>query len=293
MSRCSPDTPRSACAALSPGAIHSRRPVCLTSSPPGEEPAVTTIDEIVRIERRNDARALAEHAYTAILALLDELEPADWNARTECPAWTVADMVGHMIGAAKGHASMRQSIREQVWAARHKKDFGGSSLDAMNARQVAAHADLTPPERIAQLREIAPAAVRGRMRTPALMRRMRIAMPAAGSVVAGMPDQIVLGHLMDVILTRDVWLHRIDIARATGRELDWDPEADGRIVADVVAEWGARHGQPFSLELTGPIGGHYRHGGGGEQLTMDAVEFCRVLSGRAQGDGLLVTKVFF
>ncbi|WP_203337773.1 maleylpyruvate isomerase family mycothiol-dependent enzyme [Nocardioides limicola] len=254
---------------------------------------MTTISEITRIERHSDAGELAEHAYTSILTLLDDLDASDWNARTECPAWTVADMVGHMIGAAKGHASVPRSIRDQAWAARHKKEYGGSSLDAMNARQVAEHADLTPTERVAQLREIAPAAVRGRMRTPSLMRRMKITMPTAGSVVTGMPDHIMLGHLMDAILTRDVWLHRIDIARATGRELDWDPEADGRIVADVVAEWGTRHGQPFSLELTGPAGGHFRQGEGGEPITMDAIEFCRVLSGRAHGDGLLATKIFF
>ncbi len=67
-----------------------------------------------------------------------------------------------------------------------------------------------------------------------------------------------MGYLLDVILTRDPWMHRVDIARATGRDLVLTPEHDGRIVADVVAEWARRHGQPFTLTLTGPAGGDLR-----------------------------------
>jgi hypothetical protein len=68
---------------------------------------------------------------------------------------------------------------------------------------------------------------------------------------------------------------------------------DGRIVADVVAEWARRHSQPFTLELTGPAGGTYTSEKGGERLVMDATEFCRVLAGRVEGDGLLTTIVPF
>ena len=71
------------------------------------------------------------------------------------------------------------------------------------------------------------------------------------------------------------------------------PEHDGRIVADVVAEWARRHGRPFTLELEGPAGGTFQHGDGGERTTLDAVEFCRILSGRAVGTGLLSTEVPF
>jgi hypothetical protein len=54
-----------------------------------------------------------------------------------------------------------------------------------------------------------------------------------------------------------------------------------------------RHGQPFTLELTGSAGGTYRFGTGGADLRMDAVEFCRTLSGRATGTGLLTMPVTF
>ena len=64
-----------------------------------------------------------------------------------------------------------------------------------------------------------------------------------------------LGYLIDIIYLRDLWMHRIDTARATGAELVLTPEHDGVIVADVVAEWARRHQQPFTLELTGAAGG--------------------------------------
>src|SRR2546430_1119880 len=81
-----------------------------------------------------------------------------------------------------------------------------------------------------------------------------------------------LGSLMDVIHTRDCWMHRIDISRATGRDLVLTPEHDGRFVADVVGEWARRHGEPFTLTLTGPAGGTYVAGDGGGHIELDAVE---------------------
>jgi hypothetical protein len=103
-----------------------------------------------------------------------------------------------------------------------------------------------------------------------------------------------MGYLLDVILTRDPWMHRIDITRATGRPHVLTREHDGRIVADVVAEWARRHGRPFELTLTGPAGGRYGAGdGSGDELVIDAVEFGRTLSGRAAGSGLLAQPVPF
>jgi hypothetical protein len=105
-----------------------------------------------------------------------------------------------------------------------------------------------------------------------------------------------LGYLLDVIYLRDLWMHRIDAARAAGVELELRPEHDGRIVADVVAEWARRHGQPFALTLTGPAGGHFTAGppdARGTAIEIDAVELCRTLAGREPGEGLLATVVPF
>jgi hypothetical protein len=90
------------------------------------------------------------------------------------------------------------------------------------------------------------------------------------------------GYLVEVILTRDTWMHRMDVARATGRPTELTPDHDGRIVADVVDEWADRHRQPYRLELTGPAGGSFVSAEAADvpPLVMDAVDFCRVLSGR-------------
>jgi hypothetical protein len=101
------------------------------------------------------------------------------------------------------------------------------------------------------------------------------------------------GFLVDTIFTRDTWMHRLDISRATAREMAITAQHDGRIVAGVVAEWAHRHGKPFTLTLTGPAGGTWRASGGGELVELDALEFCRTVSGRAHGQGLLATPVPF
>ena len=61
-------------------------------------------------------------------------------------------------------------------------------------------------------------------------RHMKMEMPSG-------TERWKIAYLMDTIFTRDTWMHRGDIARATGRELVLTPDHDGRIVADVVAEW--------------------------------------------------------
>jgi hypothetical protein len=68
---------------------------------------------------------------------------------------------------------------------------------------------------------------------------------------------------------------------------------EGRIVADVVRDWAAHHGDTFTLRLTGPAGGTYRAGSGGNETVLDGIQFCRILSGRDPGDGLLMTQVPF
>jgi uncharacterized protein (TIGR03083 family) len=102
-----------------------------------------------------------------------------------------------------------------------------------------------------------------------------------------------IGYLMDCIYTRDAWMHRVDIARAVGAELLLTPDHDGRLVADVVDEWARTHRQPYQLELSGPAGGRWSSGSGGEPIECDAVEFCRIVSGRAAGTGLLAQTVPF
>jgi hypothetical protein len=168
------------------------------------------------------------------------------------------------------------------------KAAGVPFIDGLTALQVAESAPLGTEELLQRYADAGPRAARFRHRVVAPMRRMP--MPQE---IDGVKETWRFGYLLDVILTRDTWMHRVDIAHAVGRPMVLTAEHDGRIVADVVAEWARRHGRPFDLRLDGPAGGAYTSGVGGEQITIDAVEFCRILSGRSSGAGLLEQEVPF
>jgi hypothetical protein len=106
-------------------------------------------------------------------------------------------------------------------------------------------------------------------------------------------ERWTFGYLIDVILTRDTWMHRSDIADATGQPMTLTVDHDGLLIADVAVEWATRHGRPCTLTLTGLAGGSWSWGAGGPAYELDAVQFARILSGRGEGDGLLATRVPF
>jgi uncharacterized protein (TIGR03083 family) len=171
-----------------------------------------------------------------------------------------------------------------------KKESGdGSFIDGMTRVQVRERASLSREELLRRLAEAGPRSARFRSRVPAPMR----ATSMKQELLSGQTERWKMGYLLDTILTRDTWMHRVDIARATGRELVLTTQHDGRIVADAVAEWARRHGRPFTLELTGPAGGSFSRGSGGEAISIDAVEMCRIFSGRGAGHGLLAQEVPF
>lgn len=100
----------------------------------------------------------------------------------------------------------------------------------------------------------------------------------------------MIAYLDDIIYTRDTWMHRLDTCRALGIEPELTSAHDGAIVADIVREWALRHGQRFGLILRGPAGGEFGSPDG-ETIDLDAVEFCRLLSGRGSAQGLLAVEV--
>lgn len=221
------------------------------------------------------------------LDLLRSLSDEQWAARTDCPAWDVREMYLHVLGACESGASMRQLAHQMRAAKRHQRHEGGPLEAGLSWVQVEERRSLSPADLVERLAEVAPRAVRARRRMPAPVRRIR--MGVDGPVV----EKWSLGYLNDTIYLRDLWMHRVDASRVTGAPMALSTDHDGRIVADVVAEWARRHGHPFELTLTGPAGGRYRAGTGGEQIEVDAVELCRTFAGRASGDGLLATIVPF
>jgi uncharacterized protein (TIGR03083 family) len=231
-----------------------------------------------------DWMTAAEEAYRRLDSLLAELSDEDWRRPTDCSKWTVHDVVAHLAGAAESTARLPELVR-QARRGRRLRD-GGPLVDGINAVQVAERADATPEELRRELADAAARGVRARRRLPGALRAVRLPFgPPVGTKS--------LGYLMGRIYTRDAWMHRVDIARATGRPLLLTADHDGRLVDDVVVEWAESHGRPFRLMLTGPAGGAWSQGSGGEELKLDAVEFCRIMSGRAEGTGLLAHTVPF
>jgi uncharacterized protein (TIGR03083 family) len=234
--------------------------------------------------RHGDWMTAATEEYRRIGALLEDLSDAEWRRPTDCSEWDVREMVAHLVGAAEAGASMRAMVHQARLGRRLRP--GEPGVDGMNAVQVQEREDAEPDRLRADLASAGARAVRRRSGLPAALRALRVPF---GPPLGTKP----LGYLMDRIYTRDAWLHRIDIARATGRPLELTADHDGRIVADVVAEWAHAHGRPFRLTLTGPAGGSWSAGTAGEEIALDAVEFCRILSGRAPGSGLLAQSVPF
>ncbi|MGH3585845.1 MAG: maleylpyruvate isomerase family mycothiol-dependent enzyme [Pseudonocardia sp.] len=232
------------------------------------------------------AMRLAATEYGRFLDALRGLAPQDWTRPTDCPAWDVRQMAAHCLGMAEMAASVRENLRQNREAGRR----GGVLIDALTGLQVEERRDMTPEAIVARYAEVGPRAARARRRMPAPVRLL----PLPGTeTVGGRPERWTFGYLIDTILTRDPWMHRVDIARATGRDLGLTPDHDGVIVGDVVAEWAGRHGAACTLSLTGPAGGHWTFGGGGQVIELDAVEFCRTLSRRAPGTGLTDVEVPF
>lgn len=250
-----------------------------TTDATATRPRTSTLD-------RPTLMRLAATEYGRFASMLRRLTPEDWMRPTECPGWDVRAMAGHCLGMAEMAASIRDGMRQQRLAGKR----GGVMIDALTALQVEEHADLTTRQLIEEFEKIGPKAARARRRTPRIIGNRR--MPGDQSV-GGSLEAWTLGFLMDTILTRDPWMHRMDIANATGTAPELSADHDGVLVADVVTEWSARHGEACQLTLTGPAGGHWTFGKDGPILELDAVDFCRTVSGRGPASGLLATQVPF
>jgi uncharacterized protein (TIGR03083 family) len=255
--------------------------------------ATTTDVTTIATLSHGEAMDLQASQLARTIALLRSFDDHDWEARTDCPDWDVRAMYQHVLGACEAGASMRENLHQLRRARAHRRRFGGPLEAALSAVQVRERADLDPKTIIRRFEATAPRTVRGRARTPSFLRDHATLM-----VDGPVHERWKLGYLIDVIYLRDMWMHRVDACRATGRDLELTQADDGRIVADVVAEWAHRHQQTFLLELTGIAGGRYAAKNATQSdapslLSLDAVEFCRTLAGRSPSSGLLTTVVPF
>ena len=242
----------------------------------------------VRVLDRDVAMTAAATEYARVATLFGSIPAGQWDLPTECPGWDVRAVAGHVLGMAQMITTMPELARQQMAAQKGAKKTGTEMIDVLTAQQIARNACLGPDGITTAMQAIGPRAARRRRKMPAFIRGRT--MPGT-QTVGGAQERWTFGFLFDIILTRDPFMHRLDISRATGIPIDATSGHEGVIVNDVVREWAARHGQPYTLNLSGPAGGIW--GGDGDRITMDAFDFCRAVSGRGPAAGLLSHQVPF
>jgi len=231
--------------------------------------------------KRPEARILAETEFVRFAELAASLSDEEWATPTDCTGWNVRKMALHVLGSGDAQASFPTFVHQLRRGVPLNKQIDSHHwVDGMNELQIREREHLSNDEIVTQLRAVGAAAVKGRWGTPPPMRYLPIPF---GPPVGWTP----LKYLLDVGFTRDMWAHRIDIHAAINRPMHLTPDHDGRLVADIVAEWSDIHDQPFELVLEGPAGGKFSHGEGGERVEIDALDFIRTLSGRLPATGVL------
>jgi uncharacterized protein (TIGR03083 family) len=224
-----------------------------------------------------EAKQLALAEIQRCIDLLEQLSDDDWHQATDCAEWTVKDMTAHLAGACAGFASWSEFRRMYIFNPYMKK--GEALIHGVNRCEVADRVDKTPQELIAEFRELGPKAIRTRQRIPAFIRAIRAPMEPLGVVS--------VRYLLDTIYTRDQWMHRADICRATGKQMQLTEEHDGRILDLVAADVAKKmddilHGT-VELTLTGTIERNYRfstHAKPDTHISIDSLEFNRLSSAR-------------
>ena len=230
---------------------------------------------------RPEARVLAEEEFRRFAVLLGTLSPDEWAAQTACTGWDVRKVALHILGSGEAQASFPTFVHQLRKGVPLNRQIDSHHwVDGMNELQIRERAHLSNQEVVEQMTAVGPRAVKGRWRTPPPMRYLPIPF---GPPIGWTP----LKYLLDVGFTRDVWAHRIDICTAIGRPMELTADHDGRLVADIVGEWGSIHGEPFELVLEGIAGGTFTQGTDGERVDIDAITFIRILSGRLPGTGVL------
>jgi uncharacterized protein (TIGR03083 family) len=240
----------------------------------------TTMDVTERKPVRVDhdrAMMLAREELNRFLALLKTLGEEDWERPTRCTLWNVRQTVAHLAGMAAAYASFAEFRRQGSGRLqRPYRQRGLDKLAAQNQIAVDDRAVATPEDLQAELRRVGPSAIAFRARLPGPVRAIRLPLGLAFPLGR---TWVSLGYMSDVILTRDMWMHRLDIALATGKEMVLTAEHDGSITAlvarDLARLLGPTLPRAVRVDLTGPAGGVFTVGRGEPAATIgiDACDF--------------------
>lgn len=222
-----------------------------------------------------EAYTLLTNEFKRFSQLVEKLDDEDWNKPTACTAWTVKDILAHQAGGYASGTGYGEMIRQYS----AKKKPGQLPEDAVNELQVGERRDKSPAEIIKELRLVAPKAIHNWAYRFKLVKWVAIPHPVSGT--------LSLRHLMWVIHSRDTWMHRLDICRATGKHFEQTAEHDGRIAALVMRDVarqlaGKLTGKSIVFELSGVVGVAWKVGDGEEvaRMRMDVLDFNILVSGR-------------
>ncbi|MEU6319955.1 maleylpyruvate isomerase family mycothiol-dependent enzyme [Streptomyces sp. NPDC047009] len=223
---------------------------------------------------RDQSAVIAEAEGRVALEVLEKLGDDDWRRPTDCVEWDIRTLVSHLVAQCEDNISLRTMLRREITGRRRHR--GKGPVDAHMAAQIADHTAVPGPILVAQFIRLWPRAVQARRSRPGLMRLAKVdtGMPAA--------PWISIGYLLDTIYNRDLWMHRIDLARATGQTVtvgDHDGQIVEQVVRDLALTW---RKAPIALELTGPAGGSWLIGSGEPVAVVraDALAYMRALAGR-------------
>jgi len=232
--------------------------------------SVKTIFEAVQVPyvTVEESEALLHTELERFWTLLESLDQQDWNKPTACTAWSVRDILAHQAGGYASGTSYKEMIHQYMSIPKK----GQLPEDAINETQLADRMGKSPAELIAELRRVGPVAIEKWAHQFQLIKLVTIPHQVTGN--------LSIRHLMLVIHSRDTWMHRLDICRATGRKFEQTAEHDGRIAAlvmrDVAKVLSKKAGErSVAFELSGIPGGLWKIGVGdpGSTIQMDVLDF--------------------
>lgn len=171
-----------------------------TATPPPAEPTVA------------DLIAIWQDAATRVADLSDTLTPEQWALPTQCPGWTVGDIVAHIADIESFVGGEPRPAQELDWAdLPHVKSPVGQFIElGVDARRGRPQAEVTR-----ELRDVIP------------RRRVQLdAVPAGAEVTGLMGSPVPIERLLRV-RTFDIWTHEQDIRSAIGSDAGWNSDPAG------------------------------------------------------------------
>jgi uncharacterized protein (TIGR03083 family) len=246
---------------------------------------ITTPARADEIIRPTDLHALGmvRGELSRTRALLSDLEPAEWQRPSDCAGRSVHDVVAHMIGQ---YEELSRPARLICRIRMARRLAGTSGRDGRSEAQIHDRAGHSSEQLIAELAYWGRKATLAAERIPGPLHRIRasIFFPAAHAA----PEDTI-DYFIRVLMPREAWMHRTDIAIATGRPVGvgaHDGEIVRQVIRDVACAWS---GPAMILDLTGPVGGRWLLGE--EQpvaeVHSDPVSYVRLAAGRLASEPLI------